>query len=239
MSRKLGLARSRRTFSRRRRNLSTRRAKWPSGGTSWERKTRPEHSSRRAFDWGKRTPRFEATFAARLARFDLPAALAIAREFPVSDAITHTRLTGTSPSAWPRRIPPKPSACSDWFPTRTGKRSGFLPQSPGKWPRPIRREPAGWSTRPSAMTTTRRLYLFLALGLKTRDPAAAEQAFWKAIEGIDRLMKEGAEYSAMRGHPWCLAAAGRADRPDAWCPSSSGEPSLLGRRSAIRATLLR
>jgi hypothetical protein len=42
-------------------------------------------------------------------------------------------------------------------------------------------------------------YLFLALGLKARDPAAADEAFQKAMRGIDRLMKEGAEFSAMRG----------------------------------------
>jgi len=42
-------------------------------------------------------------------------------------------------------------------------------------------------------------YLSLALGSKMRDPAAADEAFWKAMEGIDRLMKEGAEYSAMQG----------------------------------------
>ncbi len=42
-------------------------------------------------------------------------------------------------------------------------------------------------------------YLSLALGLKTCDPAAADEAFRKAMEGIDRLMKEGAEYSAMQG----------------------------------------
>jgi len=33
-------------------------------------------------------------------------------------------------------------------------------------------------------------YLFLANGLKTRDPAAAHQAFQTAVQGIDRLMKE-------------------------------------------------
>ena len=43
-------------------------------------------------------------------------------------------------------------------------------------------------------------YLFLALGLKPRNPAAADEAFRKAMEGIDRLMKEGVEYSAMRGN---------------------------------------
>jgi len=42
-------------------------------------------------------------------------------------------------------------------------------------------------------------YLFLALGLKGRDAASANEAFWKAMGGIDRLMKGGLEYSAMHG----------------------------------------
>ena len=48
------------------------------------------------------------------------------------------------------------------------------------------------------------LYLFLALGLKSRDPAAAHQAFQTAMQGIDRLMKEGPEYSAMQGGRWVV-----------------------------------
>ncbi len=43
------------------------------------------------------------------------------------------------------------------------------------------------------------LYLFLSLGLKARDPVGSDEAFWKAIEGIDRLMKEGPEYAATQG----------------------------------------
>ncbi len=41
-------------------------------------------------------------------------------------------------------------------------------------------------------------YLYLACGLKRRDPAAAEGAFWKGIQGIDRMLEKGAEYLAMR-----------------------------------------
>jgi len=42
-------------------------------------------------------------------------------------------------------------------------------------------------------------YLFLALGLKSRDEVAAHQAFQTAMHGIDRLMKDGPEYSEMLG----------------------------------------
>jgi hypothetical protein len=38
-------------------------------------------------------------------------------------------------------------------------------------------------------------FLFLAHGAKSRDPAAAHQAVQTAVEGIDRLMKEGEGYS--------------------------------------------
>ncbi len=41
-------------------------------------------------------------------------------------------------------------------------------------------------------------YLYLACGLKGRDPLAAEEAFWKGIKGIDRLLEEGAEFLAMQ-----------------------------------------
>ena len=41
-------------------------------------------------------------------------------------------------------------------------------------------------------------YLYLACGLKGHDPAAAEEAFWKGIQGIDRLLEEGSEYLAMQ-----------------------------------------
>ncbi len=43
------------------------------------------------------------------------------------------------------------------------------------------------------------LYLILALGLKSRDPRGAEEAAQVAIRGIDRLMRDGPEYSAFGG----------------------------------------
>ena len=43
------------------------------------------------------------------------------------------------------------------------------------------------------------VYLFLALGLKPRDPAASERAFWKAIQGIDRQIEQGMEFSVTMG----------------------------------------
>ena len=42
------------------------------------------------------------------------------------------------------------------------------------------------------------------MGLKPRDPAAAERAFWKAIQGIDRQMEEGVEFPVTLGPSWVL-----------------------------------
>ena len=49
-------------------------------------------------------------------------------------------------------------------------------------------------------------YLYLACGLKGRDPAAADAAFWKGIKGIDRLLEEGTQQIArkIRGGPAAL-----------------------------------
>ncbi len=53
-------------------------------------------------------------------------------------------------------------------------------------------------------------YLFLAHGLKARDSAAADEAFWKAVAGIDRLMEGDGEFRHGDGTQ-DLAAAGRAE----------------------------
>ena len=71
---------------------------------------------------------------------------------------------------------------------------GSIRRSPGRWPRAIQREPAGWLTSLNALSDSPQAYLYLAYGLKGRDPAAADEAFWKGIQGIDRLQEEGAEY---------------------------------------------
>ena len=41
-------------------------------------------------------------------------------------------------------------------------------------------------------------HLYLASGLKARDPAAADEAFWKGIREIDRLLEQGAESLTMQ-----------------------------------------
>ena len=81
-------------------------------------------------------------------------------------------------------------------PRETGR--DWLPSgSPGRWPRLIRHAPAGWLTSRSGPSTTRRRTCFSRSGSKSRDLAAARQAFQTAMQGIDRLMKDGVEYSNM------------------------------------------
>ena len=80
-------------------------------------------------------------------------------------------------------------------------------------------------------------YLYLACGLKGHDPAAADEAFWKGIQGIDRLLEEGAEYLAMqiRGGTGALHAAGGADRPD---PCARGFLARRRRATSYRQSAL-
>jgi len=133
-------------------------------------------------------------FAARLARFDLPAALAIAKE-----------RTDFGPEIY-WNIALRVAAEN---PAEAERVLRLVPQEPGKrWLPPS----IAWRMAQADPARARRLvdeaqryddnpqtYLFLALGLKARNPAAADEAFWKAIQGIDRLMKEGAEYSSVQG----------------------------------------
>ncbi len=136
--------------------------------------------------------------AARLARFDLPAALAILQK--------HSGVDGNSATRFYWMIAKRLAAEN---PAEAERLLRMVPQTPGQlWLSPsiiakmAATDPArAWRLVEEAQRSYDhpQNYLFLALGLKPRDPAAAEQAFWKAIEGIDRLMKEGVEYAAMRG----------------------------------------
>ena len=78
-------------------------------------------------------------------------------------------------------------------------------------------------------------YFFLALGLKARDPAAADEACRKAIAGFDRQMREGAALFHPSGEVAatlsCLLSS-RSIQP--WCPSCSGVRLPRGHRPAIR-----
>jgi RNA polymerase sigma factor (sigma-70 family) len=136
-------------------------------------------------------------FAARLALVDLPAALAIAKELSLG------RHNAAPQILWNIAFR---MAAHD--PAEAERVLRLVPQEPGKlWLHPA----IVWKMAQAAPARARRLadeaqhfddepetYLFLALGLKARDPAAAEQALWKAIEGIDRLMNEGTDTAAIK-----------------------------------------
>jgi hypothetical protein len=137
----------------------------------------------------KGTP-VRGTLAARLARVDLTSALAIAQEFPSADGILANIAfhLATDDPAEAEHVLSLMSPLTGW----------------GRFPPPI-----AWKMAAIDPARAQRLidraqqdmdlphrYLFLALGLKPSDPAAATQAFQTAMQGYDQLMKEG-EYSSM------------------------------------------
>ncbi len=137
-------------------------------------------------------------FAVRLARVDLPAALAIAKDFPARsdvgrDAILHNtafRLAGVNPAEAQRLLSQIPKV----------KGRSWLP------PRIVWTMAAADPERARRLVEQRQqyfddptIYLFLALGLKSRDEQSAYEAAQIAIRGIDRLMQEGPEYAAFGG----------------------------------------
>ncbi len=138
---------------------------------------------------GKGTP-VRGLLAARLARVDLPSALAIANEFASAAGILANiafHLAADKP-AEAEHVLSLMSPLTGW----------------GRLPPPI-----AWKMAAVDPARARRLtdraqqdmdhphrYLFLALGLKPHDPAAASEAFQTAMQGYDQLMKEG-EYSSM------------------------------------------
>jgi len=140
------------------------------------------------------TPLLRGRFAARLARVDLPAAMAIARELPIRDRNFANQVYWNIALRLAAENPPEAERVLR-----------LAPQTPGRrWLSPA----IVWKMAATDPARARRLvdesqrqgnfpqtYLFLALGLKARDPVAADEAFWKAMEGIDRLMEEGTESS--------------------------------------------
>jgi Carboxypeptidase regulatory-like domain len=148
---------------------------------------------------GKENVLYRARYAARLARFDLPSALAIAKELPVANR-SYAHL-----AYWNIAL-----RLADEKPAEAERVLRMVPQEPGRYWIP---PGVAWKMATADPQRARRLVdeallhddnprllLFLALGLKARDSAGANEAFWKAIDGIDRLMREGVEYAAMRGY---------------------------------------
>jgi len=129
-------------------------------------------------------------FAGRLARVDLPAALAIAKDFDGDREQGRIlggmafRLVDQNPAeaerVWNqakgmgRLIPMDPTLCWKMASVDRARARRFIEGMPGFEQRP-------------------ELYVFLALGSKTRDEPASLQAFQTGLQGLDRLMQEHPE----------------------------------------------
>jgi len=170
---------------------------------------------------GKVDPNRQGLFVLRLARVDPLTALSIARELAASGQVNPNGILWNVAIAPSNLVPPllehgevngilwnvAISLAAD-NPVEAERVLRLVPQEIGRnWLHPA----IAWKMATSDPARARRLvdesqryydsprsYLYLACGLKVRDPAAAEEAFWKGIRGIDCLMEEGAGYLAMQ-----------------------------------------
>ena len=109
----------------------------------------------------------------------------------------------SKPDLWERGV-----GLAEDNPAEAEPRPETVPEKEGQsWMHPA----LAWKLGKSDPARTRRLveesqrhddspqtYLYLACGLRGREPAAAEASFWKGIKGIDRLLEEGAQYLARK-----------------------------------------
>jgi hypothetical protein len=154
---------------------------------------------------GKVDPRLRLDRGLWLARLDATAALGIARELAANNRQEVNQIL------WNVAL-----GLAEDNPAEAERVLRLVPQGKGRsWMHPV----LAWKMALSDPARARRLadesqryhdspqtYLYLACGLKGRDPAAAEAAFWEGIKGIDRLLDEGAQRFAMkiRGGPAAL-----------------------------------
>ena len=119
-------------------------------------KDKANRSSPKVSALGKDNPLLRGWYAARLARFDLPAALAIAKELSIGDRDSATRIYANIAFRLAPENPAEAERVLRMVPQIPGR--GWLhPRSPGRWPQPIRPEHAGWLTSLSFFTTNRRI----------------------------------------------------------------------------------
>jgi hypothetical protein len=128
-------------------------------------------------------------FAARLARVDLPAALAITKDL---DGMPQGRILG---SISLRLIDQDPAAAERvWNETR-GKRRLYI-QDPILCWKMATVDPARARRAIEGLPATEfhpQSYLFLALGSKDRDEVISRQAFQDGLDGLDALLRERPE----------------------------------------------
>ena len=166
---------------------------------SWEKRRRPRRL-RRCASRGKYGPIKGNTWcgnlAVRLARVDLPTALAIAKEFPATGINSEAsivaniafRLAADNPAESERVLSLMPQeAGRDRFPPAIAWRMAAVDPALAAGS-PIKCSET-WTTR-TAISSLR-----WVSSRATRRPRA--EAFQTAMQGFDRLMKEDAEYSDM------------------------------------------
>ena len=146
-----------------------------------------------------KTAPLRGAFAGRLAHVNLPSALAIAKEFP-TDRSTYSaswvlwniafHLAADNPAEAERVLRQIPQETGRyWLPSAIVWKMTTV--DPGRARRLVE-ESQRYFDFPQQ-------FLFLAHGLKSRDQVAALQAFQTAMEGIDRLMREGVGHLKMLG----------------------------------------
>ncbi len=136
-------------------------------------------------------------FAARLSLVDPALALAIVEAFPASDtyyvnlALRNIafRLAADNPALAERVLRKiRQESGRDWLPPAVAWRMAKVDPA----------RAVSFVEESQRSLDHPQMFLFLALGLKTRDTAAALDAFQTAMRGIDRSMIEGSEYAPMR-----------------------------------------
>ncbi len=163
-----------------------------------------------------KTDSVRGKFAARLARVDLPSALAIANEFPATGRFSATsvlvniacHLAADNPAEAERILREIPRATEGyWLPPEIAWRMATVdPARAGR----LTNESQRYYDHPQK-------YLFFALGLKSSDPAAAQLAFQTAMQRIDPAMTEEPDYSTRLGFNGLLLPLVEQIDP-AWVP---------------------
>ena len=173
--------------------------RWYELGEKEEARTLFADGLRLANEIQDKTSSPRGSFAARLARVDLPSALAIARKFPAGLPYSvgwvlrnlAFRLAADDPAEAERVLRQiQPVMGEDWLPGAIAWKMAAV--DPARARRLVE-ESQRHREHPE-------INLFLALGLKARDPAAARTTFETAMRGIDRLTQAGADYSRELAH---------------------------------------
>ena len=146
---------------------------------------------------GKFNPRLRLSFGVRLARIDPATALDMARELAATSRDEANQILRNVALALAENNAVEAERVLRLVPEEEG-RSWMLPALAWKLARSDPARARRLVEESQRYDDSPQTYLYLACGLKGREPAAAEAAFWKGIKGIDRLLEEGAQYFARK-----------------------------------------